>query len=266
MHRTPGQWVRVAVASLTLALTPMTSADADADADGQDLPVLTAGYIHFPPIAYTDDQGQAQGSIIDLTNQLAAASGYRVEWKSYPINRIYRSLDTGDIDFWPGSPKVPALQDFTVESSSLGVRVKLCAFALEGTPRINHYKDLSNHDLVVIRGYTYREQLNRVIAENHSHPIVAPDHTAAMEILLRGRAQYLISYGHPMQEVLADYPLQGTRCDQLDEWPLVYVISKRNPQAEEIAEALDDAYLAWREDNPEPHRLRGVRNRLATAQ
>ena len=68
-----------------------------------------------------------------------------------------------------------------------------------------------------------------------------------------------------MQEALADYPLHGARCDQLDEWPLVYVISKRNPQAEEIAEALDSAYLEWREANPEPRRLRGVRNRLATA-
>lgn len=113
MHKTPGLWMRIAVASLLLA--PTTSAIAN----DQDLPVLTAGYIQFPPIAYTDEQGHARGSIIELTNELAAASGYRVDWKSYPINRIYRSLDTGDIDLWPGSPQVPALQDFTVESSSL---------------------------------------------------------------------------------------------------------------------------------------------------
>ena len=255
-----GQRVIRALVGLVLALgTPVASL-----ANQSDLPVLTAGYIQFPPLAYTDEQGQAQGRIIELTNELAAASGFRVEWKRYPINRIYHYLETGDIDLWPGSPGVPALSRFTVESSALDINVKLCAFALEGTPKVSSLQDLSRHDLVLIRGYTYREQLNRVIAENHSYPIVAPDHIAAMELLLRGRAQYLISYGHPMQRAMRHYPLQGTRCDQLDEWPLVYVISRRNPDALQLAETLDSAFLQWREANPQPPMLRGVRRRLAT--
>ncbi|WVM93328.1 transporter substrate-binding domain-containing protein [Halopseudomonas pachastrellae] len=68
-------------------------------------------------MAYTDENGKAQGTIIDLTNELAAMNGYRVKWVNYPINRIYRTLNTGDIDFWPGSPNVPALEGFTVEAS-----------------------------------------------------------------------------------------------------------------------------------------------------
>ncbi|MEH6564402.1 MAG: transporter substrate-binding domain-containing protein [Halopseudomonas sp.] len=206
-----------------------------------DLPVLNAGYITFPPIAYTDADGNAQGSIIDLTNALAADSGYQINWINYPINRIYHSLSTGDIDFWPGSPAVPALQNFTLSSKPLGISVKLCAFSLPDQPVLNNPNELADKQLVLIRGYTYRGQLEKVFDQAQYRPIVAPDHAAAMELLVKGRGQYLISYGHPMQQVLQDYPLRETRCNPLDEWPLVYVISLRNPQAQLIADKLDAA-------------------------
>ena len=204
--------------------------------------MLNAGYLTFPPIAYTDEHGAAQGSIIELTNRLAADSGYRLNWINYPINRIYHSLNTGDIDFWPGSPNIPALAGFTIQSSPLGISVKLCAFALPGSPFIHSPEDLVDKQMVLIRGYTYRGQLQSIFSETPHHPIVAPGHEAAMELLEKRRAQYLISYGHPMQEALKDYPLRKTRCDLLDEWPLVYVMSLRNPRAQLIADTLDAAY------------------------
>ncbi|SDR76057.1 polar amino acid transport system substrate-binding protein [Halopseudomonas sabulinigri] len=206
------------------------------------LPVLNAGYISFPPIAYMDENGQAHGSIIELTNQLAADSGYRINWINYPINRIYHSLRSGDIDFWPGSPNVPALKDFTLSSQPLGISVRLCAFSLAGSQTITRAEQLRDKQLVLIRGYTYRDQLNTLFQENPHQPIVAPNHPAALELLQRGRGDYLISYGHPMQEAMKDYPLQGADCDTLDEWPLVYVVSRRNPQAQQLADTLDAAY------------------------
>lgn len=211
------------------------------NADGS-LPVLNAGYITFPPIAYTDAQGVARGSVIELTNQLAADSGYRINWINYPINRIYHSLNNGDIDLWPGSPQIPALADFTLDSKPLGISVKLCAFSLPGNAHITNPEELIDQQLVLIRGYTYRGQLQAALDQARHRPIVAPDHAAAIELLQKGRGQYLISYGHPMQDALKDYSLRKTRCDLLDEWPLVYVISRRNPQAQLIADRLDAAY------------------------
>ncbi len=225
---------------------------------------LRAGYIHFPPIAYTDDNGNAQGTIIDLTNELAAMSGYRVKWVNYPINRIYRTLNTGDIDLWPGSPNVPALEGFTVESQPLGISVKLCAFALMRSPAVHSLTDLQDRSLITIRGYTYREQLRTLFSSNSRTPIVAPNNQAAMQLLLRGRADYLISYGHPMQEAMGDYALQGTRCHKLDEWPLVYVISRKNPHARRIAEQFDQAFQVYRQPDAAPQPLRGNPQSFAT--
>ena len=125
-------------AAITLLAAPVVCAE-------QTLRELRAGYIHFPPIAYTDENGKAQGTIIDLTNELAAMNGYRVKWVNYPINRIYRTLNTGDIDFWPGSPNVPALEGFTVESQPLGISVKLCAFALNRRAVVIKLHSQANH-------------------------------------------------------------------------------------------------------------------------
>lgn len=238
MHRPLNECYRAA-ANAALTAFVLWSASLHAE---QALPVLNAGYITFPPIAYMDENGQAHGSIIELTNQLAADSGYRINWINYPINRIYHSLRSGDIDFWPGSPDVPALKEFTLSSQPLGISVRLCAFSLAGSPTITSAAQLRDKELVLIRGYTYRDQLNTLFKENPHQPIVAPNHPAAMELLQRGRGDYLISYGHPMQEAMKDYPLQGAHCDTLDEWPLVYVVSRRNPRAQQIADTLDAAY------------------------
>ncbi|UJJ31695.1 substrate-binding periplasmic protein [Halopseudomonas maritima] len=247
---------------LCAALTLLTPIGVRAD---QVLPELRAGYITFPPIAYTDEHGNAQGTIIDLTNELAALNGYRIKWINYPINRIYHTLNNGDIDFWPGSPNVPALQNFTVESQPLGIKVKLCAFALESTPAVSSLEDLADQQLVLIRGYTYREQLNSLFSNNQHAPIVAPNNQAAMELLLRGRAQYVISYGHPVQEALQDYPLHGTRCNQLDEWPLVYVISGKHPQAQQLADQFDAAFQSYMQPGPPAQPLRDSQQRYATS-
>lgn len=228
-------------ASATAALTTLLTWPIPAHAH-EPLPLLNAGYITFPPIAYMDDNGKAQGTIIKLTNQLAADSGYRLNWINYPINRIYHSLKSGDIDFWPGSPNVPALQDFTLSSKPLGISVKLCAFSLENSKTITAIEQLGDKQLVLIRGYTYRDQLKAIFENNPHQPIVAPNHPAAMELLHRGRGEYLISYSHPMQEAMKDYPLQDAHCDTLDDWPLVYVISRRNPNAQLIADTFDAAY------------------------
>lgn len=238
MHRLFKQYCR---ASATAVLTALLAWPFSAHAH-EPLPILNAGYINFPPIAYTDEDGKAQGSIIELTNQLAADNGYRVNWINYPINRIYHTLKSGDIDFWPGSPNVPALKDFTLSSKPFGISVKLCAFSLENSKTITAIDQLGDKQLVLIRGYTYRDQLKTIFENNPHQPIVAPNHPAAMDLLRRGRGEYLISYGHPMQEAMKNYPLQDAHCDTLDEWPLVYVISRRNPNAQLIADTFDAAY------------------------
>ena len=54
-----------------------------------------------------------------------------------------------------------------------------------------------------------------------------------------GRADYLISFNDPVGEVLKANPETGARCDVLDSWPLVYVVSSRIPEAQRVLDALN---------------------------
>ncbi|MBL4835904.1 MAG: transporter substrate-binding domain-containing protein [Pseudomonas sp.] len=213
---------------------------------------LNAAFLNYPPMAYLDANGTAAGSVIELTNRVAAESGLQIKWKLYPIRRIYKGLSTGEIDFWPGSQAVPALSEFTYDTPTIGIDITLCAFSLGNAPTITAPQDLSHHRLVLIRGYTYRTQLDRIFAESEHKPIVAPDHEAALELLTMGRADYLVSYNDPIGQVLRDNPLTGSRCDLLDTWPLVYVVSKHIPDSQRVLAALTEGLDRVSASTPRP--------------
>lgn len=203
--------------------------------------LLRAAYIPFPPLAYTDDKGQASGDIIRLTEQLAADSGFRLSWQEAPINRIHRNLKNGNVDLWPTSGDIPALQAFTLETQPLGIDIQLCAYSRTATPTIRQHDQLINQRLILIRGYTYRGELDEVLAKSQRRPVVAPNHIAALELLNRGRGDYLIHFTHPMEYALAKYPVSGLKCDLLNSWPLALVISQQTPGAQTIVDALNAA-------------------------
>lgn len=207
---------------------------------------LKAAFLHYPPMAYLDENNEPAGSVVELTEQIAAQSGLRIEWVSYPIKRIYKGLETGDIDLWPGSQAIPALRESTLETPSIGIDITLCALSLEGTPAIERLQDLSHSQLVLIRGYTYRAQLDAVLAKNDRRPIVTPDHSAAIQLLERGRADYLISYNDPIEQALLESPQANAKCDVIDRWPLVYVVSRKVPDAQQLVERLTEAHRTVR--------------------
>lgn len=210
----------------------------------QEIPrTLTAAFLDFPPMAYEDDNGKAAGSVIELTNRIAAESGLKIEWVNYPIMRIYQGLANGKIDFWPGSQAIPALRDFTLETPSIGIDITLCAFSLSATPVLESVQKLAGNRLVLIRGFTYRDQLNDIFEQSAREPIVAPNHAAALQLLEKGRADYLISYADPIKKALLHFPQADSKCDVLDTWPLVYVVSKKTPDAQGILKALTEGYL-----------------------
>lgn len=204
--------------------------------------VLNAAYLNFPPLAYTDHQGNPAGEMIELSNRIAAEAGVSLIWKEYPINRIYRNLGTGEIDFWPGSQAVPALSDTTLETGPLDVTIKLCAYAREGTPMVSSTLELGDARLILIRGYTYRDQLDYLFENSSSMPIVAPNHIAALQLLEKDRGDYLIHFAQPFEEALKVYPVANLHCNLLHEWPLALVISRQTPQARELVESLQGAY------------------------
>lgn len=224
----------------TLALASALLICASLQADP--LPVLRAAYIEFPPMAWTDEQGKPAGYIIDLSNRLAADSGVQLEWISYPLTRIRRALQQGQIDMWPGSAQVPAMRDYTLETRPLDLSVKLCAYHLSDTPAVADISGLRDQRLILIRGYTYRDQLDPILGVGRTTHMRAPEHQAALELLLRNRGDYLITFNQPLEDALKQKPVDDLRCSKLDEWPVAYIFSRKTAGAEQLARSFEEAY------------------------
>jgi polar amino acid transport system substrate-binding protein len=201
--------------------------------------ILNAAYINFPPIAYTDASGQAAGEIIDLTNSLAKACGLRLQWRELPANRVRHHLRSGEVDMWPASRASSTLDGFVIETNPLDITVQLRAYYLNDLPEPATAATLQDRKLILIRGYTYRDQLERWLEGNNHAPLVAPDHVAALELLRRGRGDVLISFSHPVEQIVENDPLPELNSELLDEWQLTLLISRRTEGAESIVEALN---------------------------
>lgn len=65
--------------SLIIALLTCGASMALAEQPADPDVTLRAGYINFPPLTYTDTDGQPAGAVIDLSNALAAEAGYQLE-------------------------------------------------------------------------------------------------------------------------------------------------------------------------------------------
>lgn len=62
-------------------------------AHGADRPVIRGSFIESPPLDYTNDAGQAEGTFIDLAEDIADRAGYGIRWQELPIERVYLYLE-----------------------------------------------------------------------------------------------------------------------------------------------------------------------------
>ncbi|HDZ57242.1 MAG TPA: transporter substrate-binding domain-containing protein [Pseudomonas xinjiangensis] len=207
--------------------------------------VLNAAYISFPPITYTDAQGKPAGKLIELANKLAADSGMEITWREYPVKRIHYLLGTGEIDLWPSSAGIPAVGEFTLETRPLDIRIRLSAYYNGATRQHSSRADLNNAQLILIRGYTYLGEIDNILRSNSRQPIIAPTHSAGLELLQRDRGDYLISFSDPTTEALKKNPLPGLESHPLNEWPLAFIVSKKALEAQRIVDALNSAYSRY---------------------
>lgn len=207
---------------------------------------LDAAYIEFPPLSYTDEDGEPSGSYIRKVNELADHAGYTIRWQSLPIDRIYLYLEEGRIDVWLGSSDVPALSEWTHEPDFTFPPIALNAYYIKGTPRIENMDDLKGESLILIRGYTYLDQLSPITDHPDTRVGKAPGHESALRMLKVGRGDYLVNFANPVRTALQNEPLPGLRQTQLMEWDTSLVFSKHTEGLERI---IRDFERAWESTN-----------------
>ncbi|PAU81959.1 hypothetical protein CK501_02075 [Halovibrio salipaludis] len=231
---------------LVLTMLVLTPASAD---NGQ-RPVLQGAYIEFPPLTYTGGQGRPAGPYMKAANRLAHEAGYRIEWRSLPIDRIYLYLREGKLDLWLGSQGVPALSEWTREPDFSFRDIRLHAYHLEETGPVSDITDLKGSHLIRIRGYTYMNQLDPVMEAEKTRVDQASTHLAGLRMLKAGRGDYLLDFEAPVTEALEELPFPEIAHSPLTSWGTTLVFSRKTEDVERI---IRDFEGAWSE---EAHSLR----------
>ncbi|MGF6148347.1 Putative ABC transporter arginine-binding protein 2 precursor [Kingella potus] len=98
------QWIATAAAATLLAAcggqgqSENTAAPAASAAPQADKVYRVAANAEFAPFEFLDTNNNMQGFDVDLVNAMAAAGGFKVEFKHQPWDSLFAALGNGDVD------------------------------------------------------------------------------------------------------------------------------------------------------------------------
>ena len=239
--------VRVWMTAILLAFASWASAE--------ERPLLRVGYVDFPPIEYRDDAGQPRGLLTDLTRKVAEAAGFDLQFLHLPVSRVYHFLDSGEIDLWPGMTRIPRLKEAAIASRISGFRVPLRAWHFDHLPPVDHFEDLSGRTVILITGYTYGGLRDYLYEREDIRVSETPTHRSAIEMLQRGRGDYLLNYEQPMLITLQESPVNGLQSTLVRYRYSAWLFSRQHPESEARIAAFEAAYQRLLEagEVPEPY-------------
>ena len=225
---------------LTLATVLMAGA---ARADGE-APVRI-GFLEFPPFSYLDAQQHPQGSMLAFARRLAEQARLDVELTPYPPARLYHNLATGTTELTLGATGNPAISAHVLTGREVIGWIDLRLYYRTGQAAPQLPQGLRGKRLLLIHGFTYWAPEARQLLDDPSLQLrlsKAHGHEAAIELLQRGRNDYLLAYQPPIEEALAHSggaSLQGITLHSL---PVSLLLSRHSPRAVELLARLEKAY------------------------
>ncbi|WP_236686290.1 substrate-binding periplasmic protein [Paramagnetospirillum magnetotacticum] len=186
-----------------------------------------------------DSRGEPDNPLLRLAVPLFQRAGVTWRARGLPAARLFEYLRDGQTDF-----------SILVRGVSLDKCCLISKRPVAGTElRVYRRKDLRpitgkegliGKDVITIHGYTYggllafiKDPANR-IANNGT-----VSHESAFAMLERGRADYLLDYAGPAQEVLADHPIRDVEFDVLDRLDAHLVLNRSYPDAEALMAKLE---------------------------
>ncbi|MEP3591148.1 MAG: transporter substrate-binding domain-containing protein [Marinobacter sp.] len=213
---------------------------------------LRVAYMEFPPVTYQNAEGEPEGAMLDVTRKVAREAGYELDFLYLPVSRAYLYLKKGSIDFALGLTNVPALQDAVIDSEINLVSVVLSAWYREDQAPITHIDDFRDQVVILINGFTYGGLRSWLEQQGDIRITNAPSHRSAIDMLKRGRGDYLLDYRDPVREELTDFSDAILRETELRTRKGAWLFSAATPWAKTLRAEFDAAYhrLAERGELP----------------
>jgi len=229
---------------LFLILAAAFGVPATATADPAPQRVLNVGYYDFAPAIYSDSRGAARGEVAELTRRVARRAGYAVRFRALPSARLYAALENGSIDLWPGAQGKPGLAAHTLEGRHTLSRINLNLYFRPDTapPRIP--VDLAGRAVILISGYSYWPSVNTILDDPalDLRLLRTSNHVSALEMLRRGRGDYLLDYQIPVEQARQRLQMEALPYVRLEQVPIRFIVSRHARDSATIVAALDRAY------------------------
>lgn len=191
--------------------------------------------------AKVNERGEAENPLTPLAETIFRRAG--VEWRGRPLPaaRLFDSLRDGGVDV-SMLVKGPALDSCCLIGARTLAATELRVYRRKGMPPVTRREDLAGKEIITLRGYTYgslaafiRDPANR-IGNNATQ-----GHDSAFAMLELGRADYLLDYSGPSEEVLAGRPGERPAFDVLERLDIRLVVRRGLPDAEALLARLDAA-------------------------
>lgn len=188
-----------------------------------------------------NDRGEAENPLTPLAEAIFRKAG--VAWRSRPLPaaRLFESLRDGGVDV-SMLVKGPTLESCCLVGSRTVAATELRVYRRKGMPPVTRREDLAGKEIITLRGYTYgslvgfiRDPVNR-IGNNATQ-----GHDSAFTMLELGRADYLLDYSGPAEEVLARRSGERPAFDVLERLDIRLVVRRTLPDAEAVLARLDAA-------------------------
>lgn len=185
------------------------------------------------------DNGEPDNPLKSVVAALFTKAGIPWTARTYPAARMFNKLRSGEAQF-AILVRSPALDACCLVSRRPLATAEIRAYRRIGTPPAPSRMDLTGRSVITIRGYTYgglggflNDPSNRVTVHD------TPTHAAAFRMLASGRADYLVDYAGPANEVLAAEPRAGVAFDVVSRQDVHLVMARSYPDAPRVMQRLE---------------------------
>jgi len=219
---------------------------------GSDTRTLRVAYMEFPPVTYQNAFGEPEGEMVGTTRKVAKEAGYELEFLYLPVSRAYLYLKKGSVDFALGLTEVPALKGAVIDSEINLVSVVLSAWYREDQAPVTDINDFRDQVVILINGFTYGGLRSWLERQDDIRITNAPNHRSAIDMLNRGRGDYLLDYRDPVREELMSFSAARIQETEIRTRTGAWLFSAAIPEAQTLQAEFDAAYhrLAERGELP----------------
>jgi polar amino acid transport system substrate-binding protein len=214
-------------------------------------PVLKLGYIEFPPYYFTNELGQAEGHLIELSRLLADSAGYDLDIRALPTRRAAQMLAAGEIDFWLGLATITEQAEQVLISQVVVDTIQLQIYSLSPLPEVVDKDYLLGRKVVLLRGYRYGGWTDFIQApESNTEIYLANNHHQAVKTLVGRGYDFLLDYRLPIKRTLEQIDAPPLFVADIHSLNVHILVSTHHPQAHRLLQLFEAAYLSLGERNP----------------